>query len=149
MIMSDKYRTCDQNEVDGATLLTGEENPRGVEKPGGFFSLCGAPCTGLAAEKPGGFFSGPPSGGDGGAGFQPAQNEYLVVAGQAGSLPHEEPEKLLQKLAAPVRWKRGGRPSHQAIASTHRRATLTVVHASQMKPHHPTPAPVDFFSRTA
>ncbi|MFN0017290.1 MAG: hypothetical protein ACKVP0_03460 [Pirellulaceae bacterium] len=33
------------------------------------------------------------------------------MAGQAGSLPHEEAEELLQRLAAPVPWNRGGRPT--------------------------------------
>ena len=62
MTTSEKNRKCDQQEVNNDTLHAGEGNPRGVEKPGGFFSLGGAPIPGLAAEKPGGFFSGPPSG---------------------------------------------------------------------------------------
>ena len=110
MTHSEEDRTCGKKEVDADALQAGEENPRGVEKPGGFFSLGGAPVPGLAAEKPGGFFSGPSSGEDGGVGFQPAPNNDLAVTGQAGSLPHE-PEELLQKLAAPVPWKRGGRPT--------------------------------------
>src|SRR5436190_21866686 len=70
---------CDQTQTQEVTPLAGEENPRGVEKPGGFFRLDGAPRDPLAAEKPGGFFSGPSSGGEGGAGFQPAQNNGLEV----------------------------------------------------------------------
>jgi hypothetical protein len=102
---------CDQNQTQELTPLAGEENPRGVEKPEGFFRLGGAPSDPIAAEKPGGFFSGPSSGGEGGAGFQPAQNNDLEAMRQAGSLPHEECEELLEKLAAPVPWKKGGRPT--------------------------------------
>jgi hypothetical protein len=111
MTTSEKTMKCDHQEVDSDTLPAGDINPRGVEKPGGFFSLGGAPSPGLAAEKPGGFFSGPPSGEECGVGFEPAQNNGLAAMGQAGSLPHEEPEELLQRLAAPVPWKRGGRPT--------------------------------------
>ncbi|MBC7851998.1 MAG: hypothetical protein IAF94_01040 [Pirellulaceae bacterium] len=96
MTTSEKNMKCNQQEVNNDTLQAGEGNPRGVEKPGGFFSLGGAPIPGLAAEKPGGFFSGPPSG-------EETRNSLAIVA--------EEPEELLQRLTAPVPWKRGGRPT--------------------------------------
>ena len=63
MTLRKKTRKYDNNTAQKLTLLAGEECPRGVEKPGGFFSLPGAPSDPLAAEKPGGFFSGPSSGG--------------------------------------------------------------------------------------
>jgi hypothetical protein len=104
-------KTCDTVEVNREALQPGEGNPRGVEKPGGIFSFGGAPSTPIAAEIPGGFFSGASSGEECGVGFQPAQNQSLAVDGQAGSLPYEEAEELLQRLAAPVPWNRGGRPT--------------------------------------
>ncbi|MGI8980126.1 MAG: hypothetical protein ACR2FY_12955 [Pirellulaceae bacterium] len=107
MTTSEKNMKCNQQEVNNDTLQAGDGNPRGVEKPGGIFSLGGAPIPGLAAEKPGGFFSGPPSGeeeaGDGvGRSFR-GENPSRP--------PTEEPEELLQRLSAPVPWKRGGRPT--------------------------------------
>ncbi|MGI8981727.1 MAG: hypothetical protein ACR2FY_21060 [Pirellulaceae bacterium] len=117
MTVRKKTTKCDQNQTQELTPLAGEENPRGAEKPGGFFSLGGAPSDPLAAEKPGGFFSGPTSGGEAdGSGPDaeraPGREQSL---GQAGSLPHaghpEECEELLEKLAAPVPWKKGGRPT--------------------------------------
>ena len=89
MTTSEQNRKCDQQEANNEALPPGEGNPRGVEKPGGFFSLSGAPMPRLAAEKPGGFFSGPPSGEECGVGVEPAQNKGLAAIGQAGSLPHE------------------------------------------------------------
>ena len=121
-------KTVEQNNISGTVevnrdaLPAGDGNPRGAEKPQGFFSEYGAPCTPCAAEKPGGFFSGHPSGeaGESGVGFQPVQNQNLVVAedgvgkgfrGENSSRPlTDEPEELLEKLASPVPWNRRGRP---------------------------------------
>ena len=59
MTILETAANCRSNRDERAAHRAGDNYPRGVEKPGGFFSFGGAPWTPFAAEKPGGFFSTP------------------------------------------------------------------------------------------